>query len=49
MLVPVGQLGLASKIINSQVINRVVREFIDGDIAADAAVAKMNSELSKIN
>ena len=44
-----GQLGLASKIINSQVINRVVREFIDGDIAADAAVAKMNSELSKIN
>ena len=44
-----GQLGLASKIINSQVINRVVREFIDGGIAADAAVAKMNSELSKIN
>ena len=44
-----GQLGLASKIINSQVINRVVREFIDGDIAADAAVAKMNSELSKID
>ena len=44
-----GQLGLASKIINSQVINRVVREFIDGDIAANAAVAKMNSELSKID
>ena len=41
--------GLASKIINSQVINRVVREFIDGGITADAAVAKMNSELSKIN
>jgi multiple sugar transport system substrate-binding protein len=44
-----GQLGLASKIINSQVINRVVREFIDGDIAANAAVEKMNSELSKID
>ena len=43
-----GQLGLASKIINSQAINRVTREFIDGDIDAAAAVAKMNEELSAI-
>ncbi len=41
-----GQLGLASKIINSQAINRVTREFIDGDIDAAAAVAKMNEELA---
>ncbi|MAC78654.1 MAG: bicyclomycin resistance protein [Rhodobacteraceae bacterium] len=43
-----GQLALASKIVNSQVINRVVREYIDGEIDAPAAVAKMNDELSKI-
>ena len=43
-----GQLGLASKIINSQAINRVTREYLDGDIDAKAAVAKMNDELSKI-
>ncbi|MBP0485060.1 ABC transporter substrate-binding protein [Sagittula salina] len=43
-----GQLALASKMINSQVINRVVREYIDGTIDAPAAVAKMNDELSKI-
>ncbi|WP_171132936.1 MULTISPECIES: ABC transporter substrate-binding protein [unclassified Ruegeria] len=43
-----GQLGLASKIINSQAINRVVREYIDGDIEAAAAVAKMNEELASI-
>lgn len=43
-----GQLGLASKIINSQTINRVVREFIDGDIEGPAAVAKMNEELAEI-
>ncbi|WP_171208324.1 MULTISPECIES: ABC transporter substrate-binding protein [unclassified Ruegeria] len=43
-----GQLGLASKIINSQAINRVVREYIDGDIDAAAAVAKMNEELASI-
>ncbi len=43
-----GQLALASKIINSQAINRVVREFIDGDISATDAVAKMNDELSTI-
>ncbi|MEM8980296.1 MAG: extracellular solute-binding protein [Pseudomonadota bacterium] len=43
-----GQLGLASKLINSQAINRVVREFIDGEIDASAAIAKMNDELSKV-
>jgi len=43
-----GQLALASKIINSQVINRVVREYIDGQIDGPAAVAKLNGELAKI-
>ncbi|PRX37694.1 multiple sugar transport system substrate-binding protein [Meinhardsimonia xiamenensis] len=43
-----GQLALASKIINSQVINRVVRKFIDGEIDAKEAVAEMNAELAKI-
>ena len=43
-----GQLALASKIINSQAINRIVREYIDGDIAATDAVAKMNAELGAI-
>lgn len=44
-----GQLALASKIINSQIINRVVREFIDGEIDGDAAVAKLNEELAGVN
>ena len=44
-----GQLSLASKIINSQIINRVVREFIDGEIDGDAAVAKLNAELANVN
>ncbi|SFJ39143.1 ABC transporter substrate-binding protein [Celeribacter neptunius] len=43
-----GQLGLASKMNNSQVINRVVREYIDGEIDAATAVAEMNAELSAI-
>ena len=43
------QLSLASKIINSQVFNRVVRQFIDDEISASAAVKKLNKELSKIN
>ncbi|MGR3815810.1 ABC transporter substrate-binding protein [Cognatishimia sp.] len=43
-----GQLGLASKIINSQAINRVTREYIDGTISATDAVAKMNAELSEL-
>lgn len=44
-----GQLSLASKMINSQAINRVVRQYIDDEIDAPAAVAAMNDELSKIN
>ncbi|KAA9010092.1 ABC transporter substrate-binding protein [Histidinibacterium aquaticum] len=43
-----GQLALASKIINSQVINRVVRQYIDGEIDATAAVQQMNDELAEI-
>ena len=43
-----GQLSLASKIINSQVINRIVREYIDDQIDVKAAVAKMNKELSLV-
>jgi multiple sugar transport system substrate-binding protein len=43
-----GQLSLASKMINSQVINRIVREYIDGQIDASQAVAKMNEELAAI-
>ena len=43
-----GQLSAASKIINSQVINRVVREYIDGDISVDAAVSKINNEIKAL-
>lgn len=43
-----GQLSLASKMINSQAINRIVRQFIDDEIDAKAAVAKMNEELSAV-
>ncbi len=43
-----GQLSLASKMINSQVINRIVREYIDDQIDVKAAVVKMNKELSSI-
>ncbi len=43
-----GQLELASNIINSQVINRLVREFIDGERNARQTVDALNRELSKI-
>ncbi len=43
-----GQLGLASKMINSRVINRVVREYIDGVRDGAATVALLNEELAKI-
>lgn len=43
-----GQLALASKMINSQIINRVVREYIDGRVDAAGAVAAMNAELAAI-
>ena len=44
-----GQLALASKIINSQIINRIVRQYIDDEIDAAAAVAKLNAELASID
>ena len=43
-----GQLSLASKMINSQVVNRIVRQYIDDQIDGAAAVAAMNEELGKI-
>ncbi|MEM7396146.1 MAG: carbohydrate ABC transporter substrate-binding protein, partial [Verrucomicrobiota bacterium] len=43
-----GQLALASKMINSQAMNGIVREYIDGLVDAAAAVAAMNDELSKV-
>lgn len=43
-----GQLALASRIINSQIINRLVREYIDGVRDAAETVALMNEELSGI-
>ena len=43
-----GQLSLASKMINSQAINRIVRQFIDDEIDAAAAVAAMNAELAAV-
>ncbi|MFY0620773.1 MAG: extracellular solute-binding protein [Pelagimonas sp.] len=44
-----GQLALASKMINAQTVNRVVREYIDGTIDGPAAVAKLNEGLAKID
>lgn len=43
------QLSLASKMINSQVINRLVREYMDGVRSAEATVERLNEELAKIN
>ena len=43
------QLALASKMINSQAINRIVRQYIDDEIDAAAAIEAMNSELAAIN
>ena len=42
-----GELSRASKIINSQFLNRITREFIDDQISADEAVDKINAELAK--
>lgn len=44
-----GQLSLASKIINSQIFNRLVREYMDGARDGAATVAALNEELSKVN
>ncbi len=43
-----GQLSLASKMINAQPINRIVRQFTDGEIDAAEAVKALNTELSAI-
>ena len=43
-----GQLALASRIINSQIINRLVREYMDGVRDAEATVALLNEELASI-
>jgi len=44
-----GQLSLASKMINGQAINRLVREYIDGERDAAATVEMMNEELAKVD
>ena len=44
-----GQLALASKMINSQIINQVVRQYIDGEIDGQQAVERLNTELGAIN
>ncbi|KXF82305.1 ABC transporter substrate-binding protein [Enterovibrio coralii] len=43
-----GQLALASKIINSQAINRLVREYIDGERDASSTVDAMNKALAEL-
>ncbi len=43
------QLSMASKMINSQVINRIVRQYIDDEMSVGMAVKKLNEELAKIN
>ena len=44
-----GQLSAASKVINSQIINREVREVIDGNKSAIDAVAAINSQITSID
>lgn len=44
-----GQLSLASKMINAQAVNRVFRQYLDGEIDATEAVASLNSELAAIH
>ena len=41
-----GELSRASKIINSQFINRITREYIDDEISVDEAVDKINAGLA---
>jgi multiple sugar transport system substrate-binding protein len=43
-----GQLALASKIINAQGINRVVRQYIDGEIEGPAAVEALNEAIASV-
>ncbi len=43
-----GQLSAASKVVNSQILNRVARQFIDGEISAAEAAKTINAELAKL-
>ena len=43
-----GQLALASKIVNSQLVNRLVREYADGVRSADETVDLLNEEASAL-
>jgi multiple sugar transport system substrate-binding protein len=43
-----GQLSAASKVINSQVINRIVRRFLDDEITAEEAAKAINEEIAKV-
>jgi multiple sugar transport system substrate-binding protein len=44
-----GQLALASRIINSHIVNRLVREYVDGVRDASATIAALNEELAKVD
>lgn len=44
-----GQLSLSSKIINSQVINQVVRKYLDGEMDAAATVGALNEAIAGVN
>lgn len=44
-----GDLSRASKIVNSLLFNRIVRQYIDGEITADQAVARVKEEIGKID
>lgn len=43
-----GQLALASKVVNSKVFNRVIREYMDDSITVEQAVDKINAELKSL-
>ena len=43
-----GQLALASKMINSNAINRIFRQYFDGEIDAQGAVQALNDEIGAI-
>ncbi|MEO1424635.1 MAG: carbohydrate ABC transporter substrate-binding protein, partial [Pseudomonadota bacterium] len=44
-----GALNRASKIVSSLAYNRIVRDYVDGNISADDAVAAINAEVAKID
>jgi multiple sugar transport system substrate-binding protein len=43
-----GQRASASKLINSRVVNRIARRFIDDEISAGEAAAKINAEIARL-